>query len=361
MNCVQALAIAAAALVAAGEPVLAPLAHAQAVVAAGAAQTEAMSRAAIADAVEELAALLESRYVVPEQGVAYAEAIRSDARAGAFDGKSETELAAALQTRVNGVQRDRHFRVVSAGDDQGGDMSAEEAIGDGAWMRDGVAYLPIRMFPDDQASQQRMRRLLSSFSGAHTLILDMRTCYGGSLPVIDVLFGELYPTSVHAMTIDFRRGADPEAEAEFAHYASMRRADAPQGVSRWEHWATPGAASLAHAQVIALTGRTISACEHVALALQHTGRGTLIGERTFGAGYYGTMARFGGNLEAWVSTGNSYNPKTGQGWEGVGIEPDIATTRAGALDYALQHIAQARRASLPIPDASIHATRSARV
>jgi len=361
MNVAQALAVAAAALLMAGEPVKAPLAHAVQRVA----DTPALSREAVSAAVEELAALFESRYVLPAQGAAYAAALRADARAGAYEGKSQEELAAALEARLSEVHSDRHLRVVAVTEedgDPGALPSGADAFGQGAWFRDGVAYLPVRVFPDDAESQAHMNALLDSFAGAETLILDLRACFGGAMPVMDTLLSRLYDRPTHLVTVDFREDASPASEAEFASYASMVKVSAPQGVSRWEHWARPAAngATLADTRVIVLTGRTISACEHVALGLQRTERATLIGERTFGAGYYGDMVRFGdglgGNLQVWVSFGRSYDPDTGESWEGVGVQPDVETPRANALEYALAAIRRAE--APPAPDASIHARRN---
>lgn len=67
MNCVQALAVAAAALVVAGEPLTAPLAYAQAAVSTAAAQSQTMTRDAIRGAIGELAGMFEGSYVSPSR------------------------------------------------------------------------------------------------------------------------------------------------------------------------------------------------------------------------------------------------------------------------------------------------------
>lgn len=360
MNCAQALAVALAAVVVAGEPLRAPLAQAETAIQASAAETQAMSRRAIRTAVEDLAAMMERRYVLPEQGAAYARTLRADLRAGAYDGKTQAELAAALQARLTSVHPDGHLRVNVINEEAPPERQApsgDGAFGEGAWFRDGVAYLPIRVFPGDEESQAGMAALLDSYAGAQALILDLRTCYGGAMPVMDVLFSRLYATRTQLITMDFREGAAPEMEEWLAAMPSTTKDTSPAGLSRWQHWAVPapGGATLANARVFVLTGRTISACEHAALALQRTGRATLIGERTFGAGNYGGMERFGGDFEVWVSVGRSFNPDTGEGWEGTGLEPDMTTARAQALDVAMQQIEGSRRADLaPVPDGWIH-------
>ena len=79
---------------------------------------------------------------------------------------------------------------------------------------------------------------------------------------------------------------------------------------------------------------TASAAEHLALALKRTGRATLVGETTAGAGHYGRpipVRRY----SVFVPFGRTYDPQAGQGWEGTGVAPDVATPADRALEVAL--------------------------
>lgn len=110
MNLAQSLAAAAAALVVAMS-------------ANGAAPAQTVSRvvgearahlepAAIRGAVEELATMLEQRYVVPEVGQHYAAHLRQQAASGAYDGAAHPQqLAAQLTGELNSIHRDAHLRV----------------------------------------------------------------------------------------------------------------------------------------------------------------------------------------------------------------------------------------------------------
>lgn len=305
-------------------------------------QTQALSRAQIRAATEELAATLERIYVFPEVGARYAARLRTKTDAGGYDAlRDPTALASEIDADLRGVQADGHMRVRVTQPDRAGAHTAPsptDAFGQGAWFSHGVAYLPIRSLPGDAASQTHMAELLTSYAGARALILDLRTCYGGAMPVMDVLLSRLYDTRTQLLTMDTRAGAAPELDAWLDSMPTAERVTAPEGLSRWRHWSIPAtdAPSLANARVYVLTDHTVSACEHLALALKRTGRATLVGGRTTGAGHYGQSQFFGdGRFNVFVGVGRTYDPDTGQGWEGVGIEPNVAVPPQDALAYVL--------------------------
>src|SRR3546814_19697296 len=89
-----------------------------------------------------------------------------------------------------------------------------------------------------------------------------------------------------------------------------------------EHWATPnGDARLRDAKVYVLTsGGTGSAAEHFALAMKHTHRGVLVGSATGGANHFGRGEELGGGFRAFIPVGRTYDPVTGEDWDGGGEE-----------------------------------------
>ena len=97
------------------------------------------------------------------------------------------------------------------------------------------------------------------------------------------------------------------------------------------------ATPLRKAKVILLTSRkTASAGEHLALALKKTHRATIVGETTRGAGNFGRRFDLPGGYAAFIPFGRTYDRKTGKGWEGTGVAPDIAVPADRALDKALE-------------------------
>jgi len=79
---------------------------------------------------------------------------------------------------------------------------------------------------------------------------------------------------------------------------------------------------------------TASGTEDFAFIIKQTGRGTLVGGRTAGAGRLTRVYPAGDGFVASVSGGRTFDPRTGREWERSGIEPDVATSDEDALTAA---------------------------
>lgn len=304
------------------------------------AQPATLEPPAIRAASIELALLLEQRFLFPDIGQRYGEMLRSRATSGAYDALTEpAALAAAWEAELRALHMDSHLRVlpVDPGASTMGNLRQNQAaFGTAAWLAEGVAYLPVHLLPGDAGAQEQMAKFLETYAGARALVLDLRACYGGTLPAMDVLFSRIYAEPTRLVRMDMRLAPESALRRQFNETASLRRVDAPDGVFRWDHWAEPQQANdpWAKARVFVLTDLTASACEHLAYSLKLTGRGTLIGATTRGAGHFGGFDRFGGQFEVFVPRGRTYDIETDRGWEGTGIAPDIAVPAAEALARA---------------------------
>jgi C-terminal processing protease CtpA/Prc len=339
MNLAQALAIAAAAFVVA----IGPTQTAGFVASASAHVADALDRGQIRASVAELADLMEANYVFPDAARQYAEHLRSRAAGGAYDQLSDpAQLAATLESELRAVHPDAHLRVsLAAPTPQDGPMRRpmdRPAVSDDQWLADEVAYFRINALPGDDTSVRLMAETLDRYVDAQTLIIDLRACPGGTLPVMDELFSRLYAAPTRVMILDTRTEAVAPAREDVSRH--LHRASAPAGVTRDEHWTQPTTpvSPLSDARVFVLTGRTGSACEHLAQALRETGRATLVGATTGGAGHYGGMRRFGeGRFAIFLPVGNSYAPGA-QSWEGVGVQPHRNVPAEDALNEVLREI-----------------------
>jgi C-terminal processing protease CtpA/Prc len=68
----------------------------------------------------------------------------------------------------------------------------------------------------------------------------------------------------------------------------------------------------------------------MATVLKETGRATLVGETTAGAGNFGGGTDLPGGYAAFIPFGHSYFPGR-SGWEGIGVQPTIAVAPERAL------------------------------
>jgi len=299
-----------------------------------------------ADAVlTELASTLDTDFVQPEFGHAYARMLRARLASGAYDKSADAvAFASAVTSDLRSVHKDAHLRLMapktgSEGKRQEATLTRDESTITGSgWIAPGVAYIGFSAFFGNDATIAGLNSFLEKVKGAKVLIIDARKHRGGGLDEMDVLFPQLFGKRTALVDLDIRTAVAEQQGDPFEDVKSMEKIDAPEGLLRRVHYAIPAAApGLANAKVYLLTSSfTASAAEHLALSLKRTHRATLIGETTRGAGNFGRPASLGFGYSAFIPTGRTFDPDTGEGWEGVGVKPDIVVTADNALDEALK-------------------------
>jgi hypothetical protein len=335
-------------------------------------------------AVNALADKLEASYVLREVGARYAARLRANLAQGTYDAIDDREtIAGRLASDLQAVAPDGHLRVVTdagltpdghlrarpsgnpaapaggadprtaPGDPAGprvlrgpgrsGGPGRPPAIGDTAWLADGVAYIQFNEFPGDPATVAAVDRFMADHASAKAIIIDARSHHGGGSAEMDVMLPYLYAKETPlvdmevAASIDHARGegSGPPRGSP----SNMRTVPAPPGLVRHEQVVTPHPIEhrLFAAQVFYLTSaRTFSAAEHLAFAFKRTGRAVLIGERTGGGNHFGGWESLGDGLAVFLPIGRTLDPVTGADWEGVGVAPDVAVPAVQALDEAVR-------------------------
>ncbi|MBX3563332.1 MAG: S41 family peptidase [Sphingomonas sp.] len=315
-----------------GAPAMAQQAQPQPVAAA-------FDRKAALDAVAALADALEKRFVFPETARAYAAMLRAKLAAGAYAGIADAEtLANTVTADLQAVAADGHLRMRAPGGGApvrgsggaGTQPRRPDPIEQPGWIAPGVAYIRFNAFLGGDEAKQ-FAAFLDTHLGARTLIIDARTHHGGGLDEMDQLFPRIFAKPQTVMVMDTRGDV-----GVFEISDTVVAVEAPGDVRRSEHRVAPGADSpWRGAKIYYLTsGRTASAGEHLATVFKYTGRATLIGETTAGAGNYGGSVELPGGYSAFIPVGHSYFPGT-RGWEGTGVAPDIAVAPERALVEAL--------------------------
>ncbi len=297
-------------------------------------------------AATDLASALDDFYIYPAPGKAYATMLRSKIASGAYSNFSDPEAFAKTVTAdLQAVHADGHLRLqVIPRDEQGGGrdlrgFSDSSTVTKAGWIAPGVAYIGFEGFPGNEATLADLREFLSKHRNAKTLIIDERGNRGGGLAEMNLIFAQIFAKPTELVAMDTRQAHEeahgsPPWEKDF-----MREIAGPEGVVRRVHDAVPAAdaGGLAQAKVYLLVSeRTASAGEHLALALKRTHRATLIGEATSGANHFGGMVPMGSGYVAYIPVGRTFDPDTGEDWEGIGVKPDIAVPADQALDKALE-------------------------
>lgn len=320
--------------------------------ASAAAQAPVFDRAVAREAVGSLAERLEADFVFPEAGKAYASMLRARLAEGAYDSFPDPRaFAEAVTTDLQKVHRDGHLRVhvvppearsgpPQEGQGGGGPDPALNTITRSGWEADGVAYIAFDAFFGTPATMAALERFIAEHAGARTLIIDIRAHRGGGLAEMDLLFPHLFSEPTTLVTMDTRASVVARMGGQGPAEGRLRRVAAPEGVVRDEHYVEPAAnGAFQRSAVYVLTSkRSASAAEHLALSLKRAGRATLVGETTYGAGNFGGMVPLdkGFTYAAFVPNGRTFDPDTGQGWEGTGVAPNVAVAAGDALAKALE-------------------------
>jgi hypothetical protein len=308
----------------------------------------AFDKADAAKAVSDLAAALEDNFVFPEAGKSYAAKLRARLAAGAYSSFPDAAaFADAVTADLQAVHKDGHLRLRPVTAEQraqrqspNGGPPDKSAVAKAGWLAEGVAYIDFRGFPGNEATIADVRKFLAAHRDAKTLIIDARRNGGGGLAEMNLVFAEIFAEPTTLVVMDIRQAVEEKHGTPFAdNDPLLRKVDGPATIIRREHFAVPAAkqGALRDSKVYLLTSKhTFSAAEHFSLSLKRTRRATLIGEATGGGAHFGGMAPMGTGYAAFIPVGRTFDPDTGNSWEGVGVAPDVAVPADRALDEALK-------------------------
>jgi len=310
--------------------------------------------------VESLASALRQHYVYPDVGVRYAERLRDQLRSGAYDDLPDVAtFSAKLTSDLQTVFPDRHLAIFPTGghdrrrpdpvDAPKSTMASGPAGLEDARMIGDVAYLRFNEFPGG-ASASKARSFLLAHADARAVVIDCRANRGGRLDEMNSILPLLFSHRARLYRMEMR--TDVVSPLQGAPMVNAVAGTA--SLQRWDHTIIPDSSErrLEIVPVYYLVSRrTASAAEALALGFRSTRRATLIGETTAGAGYFGGIFEVGNpSMQAWISTGRTYDPRSGRDWEGTGLRPDIEAPVDDALTVALT---LARRAGAdPGPEAN---------
>lgn len=298
------------------------------------------------EVVQTLATQLEENFVFPEVGKQYAAALRAKLASGGYSSFPDSrEFARAVTADLQAIHKDGHLRVGRAPPQQPGQGPRRrmgpnvQPIEKSGWIADGVAYISFGVFPGDEETLTKLRTFLAEHSSAKTLIIDARGHHGGGLAEMDVMFPYFYGKPQTLVQMDTRVAVEERRGSPLEDSPTLVKVKGPDGVVRRSHNVIPAAQAtgLRTAKIFLLTSkRTASAAEHLSLSLKRTGRATLIGETTAGAGHYGGMVPLGHDFAAFIPVGRTFDPENDRGWEGTGVKPDVEVPADQALDEALR-------------------------
>ncbi len=158
-------------------------------------------------------------------------------------------------------------------------------------------------------------KTMAILADSDAIIIDLRLCPGGTSEMVNYLASYFFEKEPRLLMNRYIRPTEETIE-------SKTIAD------------LPGKRMLDTDLYILVSSKSGSACESFPYILQQFGRAKVIGERTTGAGYNNIPVPVGKGFSFSVSFGRPTHPVSGKGWEGVGVQPDIAVNPELALETA---------------------------
>jgi retinol-binding protein 3 len=286
---------------------------------------------------QRVADVIAQRYVFPEVGQRIAAYIRERAAKGVYGKLTPAQLVDTLTQDLKKENGDRHLyvqyqagsaspapapgggpvRVTPGGSSQSRELARRRNYYLNRVERlDGnVGYLEIRrFFGSTEEARAAAAAAMAFLADTDAMIIDVRNAPGGDGMMVDLIASYFFDKVTPTLHTYSRSRNETIERTTLENVPGKRRPSIPLYV---------------------LTSRdTGSAAEDFAFLLQQTGRATLVGDRTAGAGHTNAIMGIGGGYTVSVSIGRTYNPKTNQGWEGVGVQPHVNVPPSEALDAA---------------------------
>ncbi|MBN2184648.1 MAG: S41 family peptidase [Candidatus Krumholzibacteriota bacterium] len=295
---------------------------------------DAAARAAIVDSVT---AIIDSVYVLGEPAARIVAEVRRALAAGEYDGIDDpAEFAERLHHDCQRVNHDGHFRVfalqpldpstTAAGQDEN-PLDVErrnrylKAINYGfkkaEILEGGVGYLRFDSFSRGEEAYMAAVSAMNFISNSSAVILDLRNNGGGAASMIRFICGYLFEENTHLINWD-NRAENSTVQSYSTDFV-------------------PGKRITEQPVYILTSSGTFSAAEEFTFDLKNLERATVVGATTGGGGH--TVASYYFDFEGFriglrVPNSRAYNPKNNEGWEGVGVIPDIVVKSEQALDVA---------------------------
>ena len=301
------------------------------------AQTEAFDSSQQTAVLNSLAELLEDFYVFPDKAELYAQYLRQ--RAPTLSSSDKEEFASQITEELRKIHTDAHLRVEIEGDNNSGPgpNNPPPKFDKILYLTPEIAYFRFDGLWGDPETMSVLREFVDKSENVTAMIIDLRKNRGGGLAEVDFFASELFSEPTELLVMEVRRTVYEMEGGPFGEGPTFQKIESPAASVRLLHKSIPAdSAKLIDKKVYILTASmTASAGEHFALAMQRTGRATLVGESTKGAAHFGGLMPIGSGLRAFIPAGRTYNPDTGESWEGVGVQADIKSLPDNALVTAL--------------------------
>jgi retinol-binding protein 3 len=269
--------------------------------------------------VEHVAQLLETMYVVPAMGTALAAKVRTAAAHGAYGAEATASALTEALNRDLAEANDGHLSVRFRSDDADAAPMEDERRANHGFrnierFEGNVGYLDLGGFMSGDEARAVATGAMAFLAGSDAVVIDLRRCPGGSPEAVSYLASYFFGPEKRVLMKRFNRPSNTTSESTTVDVKGRLMPGIPL--------------------YLLIGGGSASACESFAYTLQQYGRAKLVGERTAGAGYNNEIVPLGHGMNLSVSVGTATHPRSGKGWQAVGVQPDIAVPADRAFSAA---------------------------
>lgn len=291
-------------------------------------------RNAVAD---EALAQIKAQYIFPDKYAAIENKVRQHQQAGDYAKAADDKAFAELLTaHLQEISHDKHMSVTWQHNARAArprqhvvstasrDKERRENYGlrKVEILPGNIGYVDIAYFHDDaQMAGDTYAAAMSFLANTDALIIDLRQNRGGG-NTNQLLASYLFDRPTILVELRYR-GQSP--------------------LQNWSQPYVPGRRYSGKPVYVLTSGRTFSAAEGFAFALQNNKRATLVGATTRGGGNPNTFVPIGNDFVVSIPVGQALDPETGKGWDGVGVKPDLAVDEKQALVVAQRKALEALR------------------
>lgn len=226
-----------------------------------------------------------------------------------------SELEKSLDQKEHESEQNEEY-LLSSKVDNYGFYKVERLLGN-------IGYIDLREFHDPAVAAETGANAIGLVANTEALIFDLQNNGGGDPNMVAFLTSYLLDSEpVHLNSFYYRPDDNFKQFWTVPVISGKRYVDKP---------------------VYILTSNyTFSGAEEFSYNLKHLKRATIIGEVTGGGANPGFIHQLTKHVSVFIPNGRAINPITQTNWEGVGVQPDIETSKdeafAVAYKKALHHV-----------------------
>lgn len=279
-----------------------------------------------------LSTMMNDFYIYPDVAKKTSKHLHSQFEKGHFDNCEDNQaFANVLTEEVQSINKDKHMRIMANKpykapentlerkaeqrmDQINNYRSFNHGFQEVKLLEGNVGYIDLRGFAGIDSAKEIADAYMKLISQADAVVIDLSKNGGGDPFMVQYLCSYFFNQKLHLNSLYYREGDRTE-----------------------EYWTLEevGGKKMSKVPLFVIIGeKTFSGAEEFSYNMQTQKRATLIGQTSGGGANPGGTRGINNHLSVFIPTGRAINPITNTSWEGVGVVPEIKTTKEKAFNEA---------------------------